>query len=356
MVHGKRVALSLGSGGARGYAHIGVLQVLEERGFEVVTIAGTSMGALVGGIAAAGKLDTYTEWSLGLTQREVWRLLDLTFSAPGAIRAERVLAKVSEILDGVAIEDLPIPFTAVATDLHARREVWFQRGPLDQAIRASIALPGFITPVMFNGRLLVDGGLMNPVPIEPTSVASADLTVAVSLTGDRIPGAAASPVKESSEPRAFEELAGRLRRSKAGVLESEAVRAITHRFSSTRAKDSPDSAHPLADSTHDPTASRDLPPAAGQTTTPPPDPVAVPQEPEPAAQTATLDVGLIELLNLSFDTMSSLITRYRMAANPPDVLINVPANAVRTLDFHKAAEMIELGRRLTTEALDRAGH
>lgn len=325
MDHGKRVALSLGSGGARGYAHIGVLQVLAERGHEVVSIAGTSMGALVGGIAAAGKLEEYTEWAVHLTQREVWRLFDLTLSAPGAIRAERVFAKVSEILDGVTIEALPIPFTAVATDLHARREVWFQRGPLDQAIRASIALPGFITPVMFNGRLLVDGGLMNPVPIEPTALAAAELTVAVSLTGDRVPGAS-SPLKASSEPGAFEELAERFRRGTAGMRESERVKAITHRFRSTRTK-------------------------AGDDVT---------LDPTDAALAASLqgpvDIGLMELLTMSLDTMSSLITRYRMAANPPDVLIIVPANAARVLDFHRAAEMIELGRRLTTEALDEAGY
>lgn len=316
MDHGKRVALSLGSGGARGYAHIGALQILQERDYEIVAIAGTSMGALVGGVAAAGKLEPYTEWSVGLTQREVWRLLDLTLSAPGAIRAERILAKVGEILEGVTIEELPIPFTAVATDLHARREVWFQQGPVDQAIRASIALPGFITPMRFNGRLLVDGGLMNPVPIEPTAVARADLTIAISLTGDRIPGTRTTPLKESSEPRALEELAGRLRRSTAGVLESERIKAITHRFAGARTRDG----------------------EAGLAT---------------AIQD---DVGLVELLTMSFDTMSALITRYRMAANPPDIFVSVPVNAVRTLDFHKAAEMIELGRRLTTEALDRAGH
>src|SRR5262245_17703972 len=123
-----RAAVVLGSGGARGYAHVGALQVLQERGIEVAAIAGTSMGALVGGVAAAGKLDTYTEWALSLTQREVWRLLDISLTAPGgAIRAERVIARVGEILEGATIEDLPIPFTAVATDINARREVWFQR-------------------------------------------------------------------------------------------------------------------------------------------------------------------------------------------------------------------------------------
>jgi NTE family protein len=335
VAHGNRVALALGSGGARGYAHIGAIEVLQERGLEVVTIAGTSMGALVGGIAAAGKLEEYAEWSLGLTQREVWRLLDLTLSAPGAIRAERVLAKVGDILGGALIEDLPIPFTAVATDLEARREVWFQRGPIDQAIRASIAIPGVITPVMFNGRLLVDGGLMNPVPIEPTSVCAADLTVAVSLTGDRLPGRRTSPVRESAEPRPLEEWAERWRRTKAGVLDSEPLRALSHRISAARGKElEPE------DATTEVAAA--VAAAAGATR---PDDLALPA-----------DIGVMTLLNMSFEAMSSLIARYRMASSPPDVLVTVPANAVRTLDFHKAAEMIALGRELTTEALDAVGY
>jgi NTE family protein len=337
VAHGNRVALALGSGGARGYAHIGAIEVLHERGFEIVTIAGTSMGALVGGIAAAGKLEEYSEWSLGLTQREVWRLLDLTLSAPGAIRAERVLAKVSDVLGGALIEDLPIPFTAVATDLEARREVWFQRGPVDQAIRASIAIPGVITPVMFNGRLLVDGGLMNPVPIGPTSVCAADLTVAVSLTGDRLPGRRTSPVSESAEPRPLEEWAERWRRTKAGVLESEPLRALSHRISVARGREIE-----AEDTTTEAAAVVAAAAAAGHTRT---DDTALPA-----------DIGVMTLLNMSFEAMSSLIARYRMASSPPDVLVTVPANAVRTLDFHKAAEMIALGRQLTTEALDRAGY
>ena len=123
MTERTRVALALGSGGARGYAHIGVIQVIEERGHEIVSLAGSSMGALVGGLHAAGKLDAYTTWVRGLRQRDVVRLLDLSISAPGAIRAEKVVARVRELLDGARIEDLPIAYTAVATDLYARKEV-----------------------------------------------------------------------------------------------------------------------------------------------------------------------------------------------------------------------------------------
>lgn len=166
------MALALGSGGARGYAHIGVIQVLEEQGFEIVGISGSSMGALVGGLHAAGRLDAYTEWVSSLTQRDVLRLLDPSLRAAGVIRGDRVMAHVSDLLEGALIEDLPIPFTAVATDLLARKEVWFQRGPVEAAIRASIALPSFITPVMLNGRLLADGGMMNPIPLAPLTAAA----------------------------------------------------------------------------------------------------------------------------------------------------------------------------------------
>ncbi len=317
VAQGRQAAVVLGSGGARGYAHIGALQVISERGFEIASLAGTSMGALVGGVAAAGRLEAYTEWALSLTQREVWRLLDLSLSTVGgAIRAERIIAKVGEILDGVAIEDLPVPYTAVATDLNARREVWFQRGPVVQAIRASIAIPGVITPISINGRLLVDGGLINPVPIEPTAAANADLTIAVSLSGMRSPSGTSTPLRTSSEPGALEDWTTRLRRSTADVLESERVRAITNRFSVGHRRDLDEVA-----------------PAASPT-----------------------EIGVVDLLTMSFDTMSALISRYRMASNPPDVLVTVPSNAVRTLDFHRAAEMIELGRQLTTEALDQAGY
>ncbi len=322
----------LGSGGARGYAHIGALEVLAERGIEVVAIAGTSMGALVGGLAAAGRLEEYTDWARSLTQREVWRLLDLNLTASGgAIRAERIIARVGEILDGATIESLPIPFTAVATDINARREVWFQRGPVEHAIRASIAIPGVITPAVINGRVLVDGGLINPIPIEPTAAAPADVTIAVSLSGMRSSTGTATPVKESSEPRPREEWTSRLRRSAAEVLDSERVRAITSRFSHPRDVD----------------ADAIIPAEAAE---------LVPQTPTEALVTGRADIGTVDLLNMSFDTMSALISRYRMASNPPDVLVTVPSNAVRTLDFHRAAEMIELGRQLTTEALDQAGY
>jgi len=316
---GKRVALVLGSGGARGYAHIGAVQVLAERGYEVVAVAGTSMGALVGGLMAAGKLEEYTDWVTGLSQRDVIRLLDPTLG-PGAIRAERVLARMSEILDGALIEDLPIPYTAVATDIGARREVWFQSGPLDVAIRASIAIPGMITPIMVNGRLLVDGAVLNPVPMEPVTAVDADFTMAVALAGDKPRSFATRPAKETSAQRPPNEWLDRFVRSAAGVWENDVVASILARFGGKSHEDEEPQRAPS-------------PPAF---------------EPPPPG------VRITDVTAMALDTMGSLITRFRLAALPPDVLVTVPGDAAKTMDFHRAEELIAIGRRLTEAALDEA--
>lgn len=151
-----RTALALGSGGARGYAHIGVIKALQDRGCQIVCVAGSSMGALVGGVFAAGRLDGFTEWVLGLSRRGVLGQVDPSHTTAGVIRAERVLSNMAEFVGDRRIEDLPVRFTAVAVDLLAGREAWLAEGPLDRAIRASIGMPGIFTPVVMNGRLYVD--------------------------------------------------------------------------------------------------------------------------------------------------------------------------------------------------------
>ena len=316
-----RVALALGSGGARGYAHIGVIEVLEERGFDIVSVAGSSMGALVGGLHAAGRLDAYTDWVSSMTQRDVLRLLDPSIKAPGAIRADKILSRVSELLGGAVIEDLPIPFTAVATDLLARKEVWFQRGPVDAAIRASIALPSVITPVVLNGRLLADGGIMNPIPIAPMASSGADVTIAVSLAGEPEASRGRTPVPESADSRPVEEWIDRFRRTAAAVLDREAVRRLTSLVSLRRG--SPVEAEELAEEAAEAVFGA-LPPGL-----------------------RTLDV-----MEMSLDVMQGVVTKYRLAGYPPDLLVTVPKDACRTLDFHRATDMIALGRRLTEEALE----
>ena len=315
-----RVALALGSGGARGYAHIGVIQVLEERGYDIVSVAGSSMGAAVGGLFAAGVLPAYTDWVRTLTQRDVLRLLDPTLKAPGAIRAEKIMSRVSELLGGVRIEDLPIAYTAVATDLLSHREVWFQDGPVDVAIRASIALPSFITPVMLNGRLLADGGLLNPVPVAPTAASRADLTIAVLLSGNSAAGAA-TPQLASAETQPSEEWLGRFRRTAAQVLDRDVVRMIIRRFSGSKAAE--------------------LETAAGQAV-------------EEVFGELPAGLRMFDVMQLSLDTMQALVADYRLAAYPADVYVRVPKDAARVLDFHRADELIALGRRQAIAALDGA--
>ncbi|HKK55317.1 patatin-like phospholipase family protein, partial [Marinobacter sp.] len=180
----KTVALTLGSGGARGYAHIGAIEILCERGYDIVAISGCSMGALIGGVYAAGRMKDYKDWVTGLGQFDVLKLLDVTFSSVGAIRGEKIFSVVREMIGDIRIEDLPLAYTAVATDLLGHKEIWFQEGPLDQAIRASVAIPSVVTPLVLNGRVLVDGALLNPLPIIPTISSHADIVVAVNLSGE----------------------------------------------------------------------------------------------------------------------------------------------------------------------------
>ncbi len=177
------VSLVLGSGGARGLAHIGVIQWLTENGYTIESISGTSIGALVGGIYATHKLQVYAEWVLALERMHVLRLLDPTIGRPGLFKGERVMTVLRELIGDHAIEDLPIAFTAVATDLSSREEVWLREGKLFDAIRASIATPLVFTPFKHGGRTLLDGALVNPLPIAPTLDDATDLTVVVDLSG-----------------------------------------------------------------------------------------------------------------------------------------------------------------------------
>ncbi len=310
----RRVTLALGSGGARGYAHIGVINVLEERGFEIAGVAGSSMGALVGGVWAAGKLAELEEWARSLTRADVLRMLDVSLGAPGAMRAEKVLAHVRELVGDRLIEELEAPFTAVATDLVSRREVWLRRGRLDIAIRASIALPGIFTPVMLNGRLLADGGLMDPIPVSPTAALDADLTVGVSAGGER---QATPAVSEPAEPRPWDEPIARFRRGAAQALDRDAIRSALSRG-----------------------------------------PEVEPEREEEAQTEAgelPSDLTGFDVMSSSIGAMQTLVSRYRLAGSPPDILVTIPTSDVRMLDFHRAELMIELGRAATAEALEEAG-
>ena len=199
-----RAALVLGSGGARGLAHIGVIQHLQLLGIEIAYISGCSMGALVGGIYAAGELDAYTEWVKKQDRKSVISLLDFSFGLQGLFKGERIIGVLREMIGDQDIEELPIGFTAVATDLIEQREVWLNRGPLFDAIRASIAIPTIFTPWNYNGRVLVDGGLLNPVPIAPALNHSTDLIVAVNASGRRSREHPAEPQEDPEVPGIFD--------------------------------------------------------------------------------------------------------------------------------------------------------
>lgn len=183
----KSISLVLGSGGARGYAHIGVIEVLLEEGYEIKSISGSSMGALIGALYACGKLQEYKEWVLSLDLFDVLKLIDFSFAKSGMIKGDKVFDVIAKMIGDINIEDLPISFTAVATDLVTQKEVWFQKGSLQDALRASIAIPTIFTPKELGNQLLVDGGVLNPLPTVPVLSDRTDLTIAVNLNGDKVP-------------------------------------------------------------------------------------------------------------------------------------------------------------------------
>lgn len=351
-----RIALVLGSGGARGYAHIGVIQVLRENGHEIVAISGSSIGAMVGGLEAAGGLDEFTEWITGLKQRNMLLLLDPVFGGPGVIRAERALAKFSSILGGVLIEDLPIPYVAVATDLEARREVWFRRGPVDAAVRASVAIPGVITPAMLGTRTLVDGGLLNPVPVDPLLGVDADITLAVSLNGPR--AGAGLPVEGVAPEHGGKVWSSWLRK---GAFSD--VERWSQRLKGSRGEGSGGSDASVFESTAPVdgcTSAADAPDDETRTAVPPDRETrrGIPQLPQHELFAPTDQAGIrnvVDVFTLTLEAVEAMIGRYRMASSPPDVHIEVPADSCGTLEFHRAPEMIEYGRRLAEDALGSRG-
>lgn len=288
------VSLVLGSGGARGLAHIGVIDYLEANGYEIRSVAGASMGALVGGIWAAGRLDEYAEWVQALTRFDVLRMLDFSFSRGGVLKGERIIELLRELVGDRNIEDLPVTFTAVAADLHTGKEVWLNRGNLFDAIRASIAIPTVFTPHAYLGRYLLDGGLVNPVPIAPTLHDVTDRTIAVNLIGRARPELE-PPAEPPPPPSRLERYQRRIRRFVESLYEPEGE--------------------------------------------------------EESEEEEKEEFGFFDVLNRSFDTMQLIVAQLKLAAYAPDVVIEVPRNACAMLDFFRAEEMIAMGRRLAAEVL-----
>ncbi len=323
LYQGKRVALVLGSGGARGYAHIGVIDELEARGYEIVAISGCSMGALIGGIYAAGKLQGYRDWVRRLDYLDVLRLVDVTWSPMGAMRGSKVMSKLESLIGDTRIEDLAISFTTVATDLNRQREVWFQSGSLLDAIRASIAVPGVITPVHRGDQVLVDGGLLNPLPITPTVSAHADFVLAVNVTAHSprpisleellpLPAAEAKP----DTPAITNEIANSPQLT--GWLED--VKGAARRMLDGFGSGSSDEED--ADETDERSRGKRA-------------------------------WGRLDMILASFDITQASLAKYKIAGYPPDVLIEVPKTVCGAYEFHRAESLIALGRHLSVEALDR---
>lgn len=179
----KDIALVLSSGGARGLAHIGVIEELEAQGFHITSIAGTSMGALIGGVYAAGKLQEFREWMKSIDKRKMIELTDLSFSLNHLVKGNRIIDAIKKIVPDTKIEELSIPYCAVATDLENGREVTFRKGSLFGAIRASISLPGYYEPVRINDMVLIDGGTVNPIPLNRVARKKGDLLVGVDVSG-----------------------------------------------------------------------------------------------------------------------------------------------------------------------------
>lgn len=284
------VSLVLGSGGARGYAHIGVIQWLTENELRIESISGSSMGALIGGIYAAGKLDAYTNWVRALGGKEVLRLLDFAFGSPGLIRGEKIMNVLRELIGDCNIEDLPISFTAVATDIHAGKGVWLSEGPLFDAIRASIAFPTLFTPFSHQGKTLMDGGLLNPIPIAPTVRDHTDMTIAVNLS-------AKGKVPEIRGQQRTRPSNG-WRRYHTDILNF--IGDLQYKKISDEAE----------------------------------------------------GMSFFDVVSQSIDTMQTTIARFKLAAHTPDVTIDIPKSCGTFLEFERAEELIRIGYHIAGKAIE----
>lgn len=288
----KTVSLVLGSGGARGLAHIGIIHWLEENDFKIKSIAGCSIGALVGGIYAAGKLDEFEQWMRSITKVDIVSLLDLSWEKSGLLRGDKLINTLIGLVGEQRIEDLPISYTAVATDVKGQKEVWIKSGSLFDAIRASISIPLLFTPCKYKGVDLVDGGVLNPVPIAPTFGDGTEITIAVNLGG----------------PAESPEMPGAMRAATA--FPSSPFREKINRFIDLLKKS--------------------------------------------VTSSSSRDWGAYDIALRSFEAMQSTIARQKLASYPPDIVIEIARNACQTLEFDRASEMIELGHRKAKEHLSQA--
>ncbi|MBH2043159.1 MAG: patatin-like phospholipase family protein [Comamonadaceae bacterium] len=296
-----RLGLALGSGSARGWAHIGVLQVLDEEGVRPDIVCGSSIGALVGAAYAAGELARFADWVQGLGMRDVFGFMDFNLTG-GMFKGEKLIAFWRRNFADFDIESSPMLFGAVATDLHSGAEVWLRHGSIADAVRASIALPGLFTPVVReDGRLLVDGGLVNPVPTSLARAMGADIVIGVDLNSD-----------------------------------------ILHRHMRPLAVVQA----PAPDADVAPEPQPEPPKSAGWMQRLTPWRADAPAAPVPQQVPSVLDVMMT-----SVNIMQMRITRSRMAGDPPEVVVAPALASLGLLDFHRASEAIEEGRRAARASL-----
>lgn len=287
---GQQLALVLSSGGARGLAHIGVIQELLKHGFEISSVSGSSMGALVGGVYVSGKLNEFTEWVCNLDQVDVFDLMDFTLSGQGFIKGDRLFGILRSFLSEDGIENLPLPYVAVAANLLTRKEVVFRSGSLLQAVRASVAIPTVITPVFRKNMVLVDGGVINPIPADVISRRATDILLVSDVNVNKI---YVKPEVRAREPKVHEySLKRRI---------FEIVRENSNFFSSA----------------HDP----GKPP------------------------------GYLDVIDKTFDIMQDSICVLTKKRYRPDISVEISRDAATTFQFYRAEELIEAGRRAFLEGL-----
>lgn len=286
-----RIGLALGSGAARGWAHIGVLRVLQEAGIEPDIVCGTSIGALVGAAYAAGEIDRLEPWVRSLGWQQVVGLIDLRLGG-GLIEGGKLVTFFRARFADGGIEALPKRFGCVATDLATGREIWLREGPVIEAVRASIAIPGVFTPARVHGRLLVDGGLVNPVPVSLCRAMGAEVVIAVDLNWDLM--------------RRRQRIAGRARKRSRGLLEGVWARV------------------------------------SGQT---------APSAADEDAAAAESPPSLLDVIVTSMNIVQWRITQSRLAGEPADVVIRPALADIAAMDFHRAAPAIAAGRRAAEQML-----
>lgn len=320
------LGLALGSGSARGWAHFGVLRALQEAGIQPDIVCGSSIGALVGASYAAGEMERFEEWVLSLGVRKVFGFMDFNI-AGGMLKGEKLIAFWRSHFVDSALEDLAIPFAAVATDLHSGAEVWLRKGSIADAVRASIALPGLFTPVYREGRLLVDGGIVNPVPASLARAMGADIVIAVDLNADIMrrhmlpldapPGAADA----GRDTGSGDENAGPVEQQELPLDDSNQGQGWMQRLQSSVKG---------AAAWQGVAAWRQ-----GRANEPRPPPVP----------------SLLDVVMTSVNIMQMRITRSRMAGDPPELVIAPRLSHMGLLDFHRAREAIDEGYAAAQAAL-----